>query len=154
MAFMRNLVVTAMAVAVCAAGPASASAPTLSAEAAGVRLAVPAGWRVTHVLGGCSDPHEVLALARSRKELLVGNASRYHGGLLLLLEHARYRAFPPRAHFRLVGTPTNFEGCCGPAGPGYAFSFRDRGRNFSALIYATGRAAREGVAILNTLRVS
>jgi hypothetical protein len=49
-----------------------------------------------------------------------------------------------------------FEGCCDqPTGPGYEFTFRERGRDFYAFIDSTNRTvATEAVAILNTLRVS
>jgi hypothetical protein len=155
MCFVRKLVITAVAVAVCAAGPASASAPTLSAEAAGVRIAVPPGWRVTHGLSGCSEPHEILAIARSREELLIGNAARYRGGLILLLE-TRGTSFAPRSEFRLPAGPTRFEGCCDmPSGPGYQFTFSENGREFEAFVFTRKRAvATAAVAILNTLRVS
>jgi hypothetical protein len=40
-------------------------------------------------------------------------------------------------------------------GPGYEFTFRERGRDFYAFIDSSNRAvATEAVAILNTLRVS
>ena len=46
-------------------------------------------------------------------------------------------------------------GCDQPTGPGYKFTFRERGRDFYAFIDSTNRAvATEAVAILNTLRVS
>jgi len=92
---------------------------------------------------------------RSRHELSIGDASRYKGGLILLLEGPG-NPFPPRQLLRLPAAPTRFEGCCGePTGPGYEFTFRDSERNFYAFVFAENRrVANDAVAILDTLRVS
>ena len=110
----------------------------------GVRITVPGGWLRAGRLSDCSDPRQVLALAR-----------RHDGAVILILE-TRGRSFPARSAFHLSPQPSRFEGCCGqPTGPGYEFEFRERGREFYAFVYAKNRAAAHGaVAILNTLRVS
>jgi len=109
----------------------------------GVRITLPDGWRRAGLLSDCSDPRQVLSLAR-------GNDAT-----ILILER-RDGSFPSRSTFRLSRRPTRFEGCCGqPTGPGYRFAFRDRGRSFYAFVYAgdRGNAAR-AAAVLDTLRVS
>jgi hypothetical protein len=75
--------------------------------------------------------------------------------LILVLESSGNN-FPARQRFRLAASPMRFEGCCDqPTGPGYEFTFRERGRDFYAFIDAPNRdVATEAVAILNTLRVS
>jgi hypothetical protein len=110
----------------------------------GVRITVPDGWLRAGRISNCSDPRQVLALARP------------HDGALILVLETRGRAFPARSAFRLSPQPIRFEGCCGqPTGPGYRFAFRERGREFYAFVYSKDRAgARGAVAILNTLRVS
>jgi hypothetical protein len=145
-------VVAAVALVGTSAAEARAPAPVLAVH--GVRITVPAGCRRAGRLSICSQPHRVLALARTRHELLIGNASRYTGGLILLLESSG-NAFRARHQFRLPAAATQFEGCCDqPSGPGYEFTFRDGGRDFYAFVYGTNRAvANEGVEILNTLRV-
>jgi hypothetical protein len=75
--------------------------------------------------------------------------------LILLLE-TRSAAFRHRSTLRLPHSASSFEGCCDqPTGPGYQFTFSERGRDFYAYVYSGNRAvATEAVAILNTLRVS
>ena len=109
----------------------------------GLRITVPDGWHRAGLLSDCSDPRQVLALARR------------NDAMILILER-RDGSFPARSTFRLTPRPTRFEGCCGqPTGPGYRFAFRDRGRNFYAFVYAAGRAnAARAAAVLNTLGVS
>jgi hypothetical protein len=125
----------------------------------GVSIAVPAGWRpLGGLLTTSRNPRQVLALARAPRPLLLGSAAAYKGGLILLMEGGAGTGtrFEPRVDFRLPARPIRFEGCGGtPSGPGYEFDFRTRGRDFEAFIYTSNRAvAREGVAILNTIRVS
>ena len=109
----------------------------------GLRITVPDGWRRAGLVSDCSDPRQVLALAR-RSDATI-----------LILER-RDGSFPARSTFRLTPRPTRFEGCCGqPTGPGYRFAFRDRGRNFYAFVYAADRGnATRAASVLNTLRVS
>ena len=117
---------------------------THSISTHGLRITVADGWRRAGLLSDCSDPRQVLALARSDD-----------GALILILER-RHGYFPARSTFRLSPRPSRFEGCCGqPTGPGYQFTFRERGREFYAYVFSKDRAAAQGaVAILNTLRVS
>ena len=117
--------------------------PTQTASTHGVRITVPDGWRRAGRLSYCSDPRQVLAISR-----------RSDGAVILVLE-THLASFPARSSFRLA-RPTRFEGCCGqPTGPGYQFTFRERGRDFYAYVFSKDRAAADGaVAILNTLRVS
>jgi hypothetical protein len=149
--------ISAAAIAVLAlvGAPAEARAPGRTISGEGVRITIPSSWRRAGVLSICSDPHQVLALARTRHELPAGNASHYRGGLILVLESSGSN-FPAKQRFRLAASPTRFEGCCDqPTGPGYEFTFRERGRDFYAFIDAPTRdVATEAVAILNTLRVS
>ena len=123
---------------------AQAQMHTHSISTHGLRITVTDGWRRAGLLSDCSDPRQVLALARSDD-----------GALILILER-RHGYFPARSTFRLSPRPTRFEGCCGqPSGPGYRFAFRDRGRNFYAFVYAADRGNAAGAAaVLNTLRVS
>jgi hypothetical protein len=123
---------------------AEAQVPAQTLSTHGVRITVPDGWLRAGRVSDCSDPGQVLALAR-----------RHDGAVILLLE-TRGRPFPVRSTFHLSPQPTRFEGCCGqPTGPGYEFEFRERGREFYAFVYSKDRAAAQGaVAILNTLRVS
>ncbi len=152
---MLRIAAAAIAVLALAGTPAEARTPGQTISGDGVRITIPSSWRRAGVLSICSDPHQVLALARSRHELPAGNASHYRGGLILVLESSG-NGFPARQRFRLAASPTRFEGCCDqPTGPGYEFTFRERGRDFYAFIDSSNRAvATEGVAILNTLRVS
>jgi len=145
-----RIATAAIAVLGLAGTPAEARAPGRTISGDGVRITIPSSWRRAGVLSICSDPHQVLALARSRHELPAGNASHYRGGLILVLESSGNN-FPARLRFRLAASPTRFEGCCEqPTGPG-----RERGRDFYAFIDSTNRAvATEALAILNTLRVS
>jgi hypothetical protein len=110
----------------------------------GLRMTVPNGWRRAGLLSDCSDPRQVLALARPDDDAVI-----------LVLE-TREGSFPARSTFRLSPRPTRFEGCCGqPTGPGYRFAFRERGREFYSYVFSKDRAAANGaVAVLNTLRVS
>jgi hypothetical protein len=121
---------------------AQARVPTHTISTHGVRITTPNGWRRAGLLSDCSDPRQVLSLARRQTVILV-------------LE-TRSRPFPPRSTFRLPPRAMPFEGCCGqPAGPGYRFAFRENGREFYAFLYSKDRAAaRAAVAVLNTLRVS
>jgi len=121
---------------------AEAKAPAHTLSTYGVRITVPDGWRRAGLLSDCSDPRQVLALARRNATILI-------------LER-RGGSFPARSTFRLTRRPTRFEGCCGqPTGPGYRFAFRDRSRNFYAFVYAADRGnAARAAAILNTLRLS
>jgi hypothetical protein len=123
---------------------AEAQVPAHTVSTHGVRITVPDGWRRAGRLSDCSDPRQVLALAR-----------RHDGAVILVLETGG-RPFPARSTFHLSPQPSRFEGCCGqPTGPGYQFEFRERGREFYAYVYSEDRAAARGaVAILNTLRVS
>jgi hypothetical protein len=151
---VHRLTAAALAALALAATAAEAGAPGRTLSAHGVRITVPSVWRRTGRLSDCSDPHQVIALARSRVELPISSASRYNGGLILLLE-GRY-GFSPRERLSLPAAPRRFEGCCDqPSGPGYEFTFRDHGRDFYAFVYTGNRAvATEAVAILNTLRVN
>ena len=156
----RNCLVLRIAAAAIAAlalagTPAEARAPGRTISGKGIRITIPSGWRPAGVLSICSDPHQVLALARSRHELPAGNASHYRGGLILVLESSG-NGFPARQRFRLAASPMRFEGCCDqPTDPGYEFTFRERGRDFYAFIDAPNRdVATEAVGALNTLRVS
>jgi hypothetical protein len=144
-----------MAALALAGTPAEARAPGRTISGEGIRITIPWGWRPAGVLSICSDPHQVLALARSRHELPAGSASHYRGGLILVLESSG-NDFPARQRFRLAASSMRFEGCCDqPTGPGYEFTFRERGRDFYAFIDAANRdVATEAVAALNTLRVS
>jgi hypothetical protein len=147
---VRRITAAALVLVAVVVAPASARTGFAVVAAGGVEVSVPAGWRPVGRLSDCSDPWQVLALARSRRKLAIGEASRYRGGLLLVLETAA-NPFPARVRFRLPAKPSRFEGCCGqPAGPGFEFTIRDGGRDFYAFIFARGRAAREAVAILNT----
>jgi hypothetical protein len=150
-----RIAAAAIAVLALAGTPAEARAPGRTISGDGVRITAPWSWRWAGVLSICSDPHQVLALARSRHELPAGNASHYGGGLILLLESSGNN-FPARRRFRLAASPMRFEGCCDqPTGPGYEFTFRERGRDFYAFVDSTNRAvATEAVAMLNTLQVS
>jgi len=123
---------------------AEAQVPAQTLSTHGVRITVPDGWLRAGRVSDCSDPRQVLALAR-----------RHDDAVILLLE-TRGRPIPARSTFHLSPQPTRFEGCCGqPTGPGYEFEFRERGREFYAFVYSKDRAAAQGaVAILNTLRVS
>jgi hypothetical protein len=152
---MLRIAAAAIAVLAVAGTPAEARAPGRTISGDGVRITIPSSWRRAGVLSSCSDPHQVLALARSRYELPAGNASHYRGGLVLVLESSGNN-FPARQRFRLAASPTRFEGCCDqPTGPGYEFTFRERGRDFYALIDAPNRAVgTEAVAILNTLQIN
>ena len=122
---------------------AQARVSTHTISAHGVRITVPDGWRRAGLLSDCSDPRQVLALARGSD------------AVILVLER-RQGSFPARSTFRLSPRPTRFEGCCGqPDGPGYQFAFREAGRDLYANVYSKDRAAaRAAVAVLNTLRVS
>jgi hypothetical protein len=123
---------------------AEAQVRTHTISTSGVRITVPDGWRRAGLLSDCSDPRQVLALARPDD-----------GSVILVLE-TRLSSFPARSTFRLPPRATRFEGCCDqPSGPGYRFAFRERGREFYAYVFSNDRAtAHSAVAILNTLRVS
>jgi hypothetical protein len=153
--FMHRIVLAALAALALAGTPAEARAPGRIVSVDGVRITIPSGWRRAGQLSDCSDPHQMIALARTRRELLIGNANRFRGGLILLLEGGGH-FFAPRQPFRLPAAPTRFEGCCDqPTGPGYEFTFSERGRDFYAFVYSENRAvASEALAILNAIRVS
>jgi hypothetical protein len=123
---------------------AEAQVPAHTLSTHGVRITVPDGWLGAGGLSDCSDPRQVLALARR------------HDGVVILVLETSGRSFPARSTFHLSPQPIRFEGCCGqPTGPGYRFAFREGGREFYAYVYSQHRAAAQGaVAILNTLRVS
>jgi hypothetical protein len=150
-----RIAAAAIAVLALVGAPAEARVPGRTISGDAIRITTPSGWRRAGALSICSDPHQVLALARSRHELPAGNASHYRGGLILVLESSGNN-FPARQRFRLAASPMRFEGCCDqPTGPGYEFTFRERGRDFYAFIDAPNRdVATEAVAILNTLRVN
>ena len=121
---------------------AQARVPTHAISMHGVRIAAPNGWHRAGLLSDCSDPRQVVSLARRHAVILV-------------LE-TRGRSFPARSTFRLPPRAIRFEGCCGqPTGPGYRFAFRENGREFYAFVFSKDRAAaRAAVAVLDTLRVS
>jgi hypothetical protein len=143
----RKIVHRFWALLIVAAGLAGTSAqaqvPTQTISTHVVKITVPDGWRRAGPLSYCSDPRQVLAISR-----------RSDGAVILVLE-TRVGSFAARSTFRLSPRPTRFEGCCGqPTGPGYQFTFRERGRDFYAYVFSKDRAAAHvAVAILNTLRV-
>jgi hypothetical protein len=118
----------------------------------GVQIELPSGWRVSNwIWSDCTSPAQTLAL-------VTGKHPVRSGGLLLILEDTFNPAesFRPRSTFRLAARPLTFEGCCDtPAAAGYAFTFRENGRDFDVFLWARERAvAKIAVAALNTIRVA
>jgi hypothetical protein len=134
---------------------ATASAPAATPRTViqhGVQIELPSGWRVSNwIWSDCTSPAQTLAL-------VTGMHPVRSGGLLLILEDTFNPAesFRPRSTFRLAARPVTFEGCCHtPAAAGYAFTFREKGRDFDVFLWARERAvAKTAVAALNTVRVA
>jgi len=134
---------------------ATASAPAATPRTViqhGVQIELPSGWRVSNwIWSDCTSPAQTLAL-------VTGKHPVRSGGLLLILEDTFNPAesFRPRSTFRLAARPLTFEGCCDtPAAAGYAFTFRENGRDFDVFLWARERAvAKIAVAALNTIRVA
>ncbi len=114
-------------------------------------IQAPSGWRVSHRSWSyCDSPAQVLALA-------TGKHPVREGGLLLVLEYSVGAGSPrSRSSFRLPGSPSTFEGCCGmPTAAGYGFTLVEHGRAFQIFLWGRDRGlAKTAVAALNTLRVS
>src|SRR5437763_4221495 len=114
-----RIVAAAIAALTLAGTPAEARAPGRTISGEGIRITIPSEWRPAGVLSICSDPHQVLALARSRHELPAGDASHYRGGLLPVPESSG-NDFAARQRFRVDGSPIRFAGCWDHATrPGY-----------------------------------
>jgi hypothetical protein len=133
----------------------TASAPAATPRTViqhGLRIELPSGWRVSNwTWSDCNSPAQTLAL-------VTGKHPVRSGGLLLILEDTFNppKSFHPRSNLRLAAKPVPFEGCCDtPAAAGYAFRFRENGRDFDVYLWARDRAvAKTAVAALNTLRVA
>jgi hypothetical protein len=163
----RNLFLPVLALALALGGDASLASTSLRQVhiSSGISVQLPRGWRILrgHVTAGCSDPTERFAAATfPASRLGPGNAVPRTGALILLFEDhinpaSGFSNRPPR--FRLRANATTFEGCCDtPTGPGYEFTFRDRGRDFEAFVFrgshAPPRLLEQATGVLNSLLVT
>ncbi len=126
-------------------------------------VGLPPGWYLSRfpIATSCVDPAQRFVASTRPASKLSVTAPLASGATLVVLTEDTVndpKSFPARpAHFRLA-EPSPLEGCCGmPSGPGYAFSFRDHGRDFEAYVFArnlhTPAARVQAVAILDSLRI-
>jgi hypothetical protein len=153
---MRFVLLMSVAVVVALSTASSPAAGGQALRAGGLSVVAPRSWRLTHErLSECMSPRQVLAITDVRGRLGVDAKLPRDRTLVLLLEGGPGRGFPARSEVRTPERLDQMGGCCEmPFSRGFSVSFRDRGRNFYAFVYAAdGRNADRAAAVLNTLEV-